>query len=125
MYDKELLISIFDQIFEAIEKIESRTKDAKSAVYFTSSVEGMEKLDGICMLFIAIGESLKNVDKITGSKLFPNYPDVDWAGVMKLRDIVAHHYFDIDADQIYWIIENELYKLKENIKKIRSDISGS
>jgi uncharacterized protein with HEPN domain len=57
--------------------------------------------------------------------LFPNYPDVDWAGVMKLRDIVAHHYFDIDADQIYWIIENELYKLKENIKKIRSDISGS
>ena len=64
MYDKELLISIFDQIFEAIEKIESRTKDAKSAVYFTSSVEGMEKLDGICMLFIAIGESLKNVDTL-------------------------------------------------------------
>jgi len=33
--------------------------------FFTNSHYGVEKLDSICMLFIAIGESLKNIDKIT------------------------------------------------------------
>jgi len=31
--------------------------------YFTVTPEGMEKLDSICMQLIAIGESLKNIDK--------------------------------------------------------------
>ena len=26
--------------------------------------------------------------------------------------IIAHHYFEVDADQIWWIIENELQPLK-------------
>ena len=32
---------------------------------FSNTPEGKEKLDGICMQLIAIGESLKKVDKIT------------------------------------------------------------
>jgi len=32
---------------------------------FTDSEAGMEKLDGICMQPIAIGEGLKNLDKVT------------------------------------------------------------
>jgi len=44
---------------------------------FTDSPEGMEKLDGICMLIIAIGESLKNIDKITNNELLPEYPEID------------------------------------------------
>ncbi len=32
-----------------------------------------------------------------------------------LRDIIAHHYFEVDADQIWWIIENELQPLKKAI----------
>jgi hypothetical protein len=32
-----------------------------------------------------------------------------------LRDIIAHHYFDVDASQILWIIKNELSPLKEAI----------
>ena len=32
-----------------------------------------------------------------------------------LRDIIAHHYFEVDDDQIWWIIENELQPLRKAI----------
>ena len=40
---------------------------------------------------------MKNVDKITGGKLFSQYPEIDWTGAIGFRDIIAHHYFDVDA----------------------------
>ena len=33
-----------------------------------------------------------------------------------LRDIIAHHYFDVDASQILWIINNEISPLKQAIQ---------
>jgi uncharacterized protein with HEPN domain len=41
----------------------------------------MEKLDAICMQLIAIGESLKHLDKITHKSLLPNYPRIEWKKV--------------------------------------------
>ncbi|MGM9709159.1 MAG: DUF86 domain-containing protein [Prevotella sp.] len=42
----------------------------------------------------------------------------------RLRDIIAHHYFDIDADQIWWIIEKELPSLKEAIASMKKETSN-
>jgi uncharacterized protein with HEPN domain len=122
MYDKELVRTILGQIAEAINKIDARTKHLKSASDFTDSPEGMEKLDGLCMLFIAIGESLKNIDKITGGALLSKYPEIDWAGAKGFRDIIAHHYFDIDAEQVFWICTHQLRPLSEAINKLLLDI---
>ena len=38
----------------------------------------MEKLDSLCMLLIAIGEALKNLDKTTNKSLLRQFPQVDW-----------------------------------------------
>lgn len=57
----------------------------------------MEKLDSICMQLIAVGESLKHLDKITDRQLLGRYPAIDWKGAKGIRDIIAHHDFDIDA----------------------------
>jgi hypothetical protein len=38
----------------------------------------MEKFDSICMVLIAIVESLKNLDKLMDNKLLTQYPQVDW-----------------------------------------------
>jgi len=54
MFDKELVRSALSQIDEAIEKIKVRTKEVQSPDYFTDSPAGIERLDGIAMLFIAI-----------------------------------------------------------------------
>jgi uncharacterized protein with HEPN domain len=78
----------------------------------------MEKLDGVCMLFMAIGESLKKTDKITAGNLFTRYPEIDWKGVIGFRDIIAHHYFDIDAEQVFWICSYHVGPLSQIIKRM-------
>ena len=67
MYDKSLIIEILIQILHASKTVEQRFQIVDSIDYFMDTPEGLEKLDGICMQLIAIGESLKNIDKIEES----------------------------------------------------------
>jgi uncharacterized protein with HEPN domain len=82
----------------------------------------MEKLDSICMQLIAIGESLKNFDKVTSKKVLSKYPEINWKRVIGMRDIITHHYFDVDAEAIYDVCQNHVYKLKKTISKILKEI---
>ena len=122
MFDKQLVLAILAQIDEALEKIASRAQRIRSAEDFTKSPAGMETLDSICMLFIAIGEALKNLDKITGGALLAQHSEIDWTGAIGLRDIIAHHYFDIDAEQVFWICAHELEPLSKAIKSMIKEL---
>ena len=112
---KGIALDILEDIFSAIEKLEERTKDVNTIDDFLCSSSGMVLLDATCMLLIAIGESLKNLDKTTDGKLLPTYPSIDWKKVMGARDIIAHHYFDVDAEEVFNIIKNDLDPLKKAI----------
>ena len=114
-YDRELILNILDRVYNSIEQIERRSENYHSGDDFHMTPTGVTVLDSICMQFIAIGESLKGLDKITSGTLLVTHPEIDWKHIKGLRDIIAHHYFDIDADQIWWIIEKELPSLKEAI----------
>jgi uncharacterized protein with HEPN domain len=122
MFDRALALAIVEQIDEALEKIKSRTAQIQSVEDFTDTPSGMERLDGLCMLFMAIGEALKNLDKITGGSLLSRYPEIDWRGAIGFRDIIAHHYFDIDAEQVFWICSHEVAPLSATIKQIARDL---
>jgi uncharacterized protein with HEPN domain len=122
MFDKSLIVSILMQIHEALERIAGRAKRIRSADDFTGTPAGMEKLDSICMLFMAIGEALKNIDNITGGALLSHYPEIDWKGAMGFRDIIAHHYFDIDAEQVFWICTHEVGPLSTAIQRMVEDL---
>lgn len=107
-FNRDLTVNILKQIENAILLIKTRTSDITSANDFLTSPEKAEKLDAVCMQFIAIGESIKGLDKVTSQELLKTDDSVPWRKVMGLRDVIAHHYFDVDAEQIWWIIENEL-----------------
>jgi uncharacterized protein with HEPN domain len=95
MYDIELMRSSLLKIETAIDKISERSMPILSSDDFLNTPSGVEKMESICMLLIAIGESIKQIDKASNKQLFMQYPEVDWKGVMGMRDIIAHHYFDI------------------------------
>lgn len=40
-----------------------------------------------------------------------------------MRDIIAHHYFDVDASQILWIIKNQIAPLKVAIQFFISELN--
>ena len=122
MYDKSLVIEILTQIENAIKITLQRFEVVDSVDYFTNTPQGMEKLDSICMQLIAIGESLKNIDKITDKKLLEKYPQIDWKGAKGMRDIISHHYFDIDANDIYFVCDTKLEELLQMIMLIKKDL---
>ena len=122
MYDKSLVIEILTQIGNAIKITLQRFEVVDSVDYFTNTPQGMEKLDSICMQLIAIGESLKNIDKITNKELLEKYPQIDWKGAKGMRDIISHHYFDIDANDIYFVCDTKLEELLETIVLMKNDL---
>ena len=123
MYNRILVVELLSQISTAIQTINQRFEPVDNISYFTDSPVGMEKLDSICMLLIAIGESLKNIDKITNKELLKKYPQVDWIGAKGLRDIISHHYFDVDAKYIYNVCDTKLSDMLQTIKKIIDDLN--
>lgn len=101
MYDKELALDSLSNIKTALEIIIERASVAASPDDFLMSPDGMMRLDAICMNLIALGEAVKGLDKITKGELLPNYPEIFWSGVMKMRDKIAHHYFEMDAEVVF------------------------
>lgn len=122
MYDKELVLEILSQIYRSTQTILKRFEFIKSADDFTRSDAGKEKLDAIRMQLIAIGESLKNLDKITDNSLLPQYPQIEWKKVKALRDIISHHYFDLNEEAIYEVCKNHIDHLAQTINQIINDL---
>lgn len=122
MSDTILIIEILEQILEAARRIERRFGPIRQPDDFLSTDEGIDRLDAISMMLIAIGESLKNLDKVTGGQLLPKYSDVDWKGAKGARDIISHHYFDIDAEVVFGICQKDIPVLTATIQKMIGDL---
>lgn len=122
MRDDELLYYSLKRIATTIERIINNSKEIDNSEYYLLSSAGMERLESTCMLILAIGESVKGIDKMTNKQLLVNYPEVDWKGVMGIRDIIAHHYFDLDESIVFDVVKNKLPVLLATIDKIIDDL---
>jgi uncharacterized protein with HEPN domain len=125
MYDKEIVINVLNNIKWSIETILKRSDKIDNYEDFLKDDTGREKLDSICMQLINIGEALKEIDKISSNELLNHYPEIDWKAAKGMRDILTHHYFDVDAEIIFDTINDKLPALKETINKIISNLNTS
>jgi uncharacterized protein with HEPN domain len=121
MSDRELAIEILFRIYHATQTIAKRFQTVTSPEDFTHSDAGMEKLDAICMQLIVIGESLKNLDKVTDHALLTKYLQIDWKKAKGLRDIITHHYFDVNAEAIYHVCKHHIDELALVISKMMKE----
>lgn len=123
--NQELVKAILDNILWALDQIDKRFEGVKTADEFLETDRGLEKLDAICMQLINIGEALKQIDRVTEKDLLNKYPQIEWKKVMGMRDIITHHYFDIDAETVFTVCGEHIPELETVIKQINSDISES
>ncbi|WP_195664306.1 MULTISPECIES: DUF86 domain-containing protein [Bacteroides] len=125
MCKSQIIESLLKKIFQTVERILANSETITSPSFYLLTPSGMERLESTCMLLIAIGEGVKGVDKLTDKKLLSFYPEMDWKGVMGMRDIIAHHYFDLDAEVVYDVIKHDLPKLKDVLQQIIDDLKIS
>ncbi len=103
-------IDSLTNIIEAISKIESYIFQLKSAEELFNDPK---TFDAVLMNIMVIGEmSAKLSDDFKN-----NNPEIEWWKIKGLRNIVAHDYFGVDAEEIWQIIQNKIPGLKLFIQK--------
>lgn len=122
MSEQELVENILEQMIISCKRVEKRFSTIHSINDFLDTEEGIEKLDGICMQIIALGESVKNLDKITNKSLLSHYPQIVWSEVAGMRDIISHHYFDLNAEIVFEVCQNHITELKETLEMIQKEL---
>ena len=103
-------------LLEAIQKIENFVEGVNSADEFFKLTE---KFDAVLMNFIVIGEM---VDRLS-EDFKENNSQVDWRKIKGFRNIIAHDYLGVDAEEVWQIITNHLSKLKVKIKEILENLN--
>ncbi|HAO22323.1 MAG TPA: toxin-antitoxin system antitoxin subunit [Desulfobacteraceae bacterium] len=111
-------------IIESIQMIETRFSRISKADDLVLSEEGVLILDSIAIRLQVIGETLKKISKIDES-LLDRYPMIEWDKIIKLRDLISHHYDLIDYEVIFDICDNHISELKTVINLLIKNEFGS
>lgn len=113
------------QIRTAILQLKDWNSNIISSDDYYSSPDGMKNLAASCMLIEAIGEGIKQIDKITDGRLLVYRPEIPWKDVIGIRNHIAHGYFDIDGDMVLDVVKNDLDSLLEAINFFIDSYKGN
>ena len=112
----EIILENLRLISESLELINARFQKIKHPDDFVSNESGVIILDAISMRLQVVGELLKKIDN--KDKFFLKaYPGIQWGNIMRLRDIVSHHYENVDHEIIFDVCQNHLPKLRSTIQR--------
>lgn len=70
--------------------------------------------DALLFQFVVIGEAVKNLAPETRQAA----PEIPWADVAGLRDLIAHEYFRVDIKRVLEIVERDLPPLEQAIERL-------
>jgi uncharacterized protein with HEPN domain len=120
----EVVLSLFEDIKEAIELISERAEGIDSPADFLRDNNGLTKLDAISMRLQVIGESLKKVGKLNPHFL-NKYPEIEWGKIKGMRDFISHQYNKIDEVQIFTACKFDIPELEKTVNRIIEDLNKS
>jgi len=123
MRDKTLIIESLEQLEQVINDLLESTSNIQDISELPKSADGMLRLNGICMSFIIIGEEVKRIDRYTEKQFLSNYSSIPWKNIMGMRDRIAHGYFEIDIDVLFYALKNDIPPLLEVINLMKRDLS--
>jgi len=96
-------------ILEAIERIEKYAAKGKHAF------EADELIQNWMVNHITIiGEACRSLS----DDFQAHYVAVPWADIIGMRNILVHHYFGIDEEAVWSVVEKDIPELKFNIEAI-------
>ena len=118
------VLDVLDLILESIKLVQERFSKIRVPDDFVVTPDGVTLLDAVSMRLQVIGESVKRIEK-TDPSLLQRYADIEWDKIARFRDLVSHHYEQVDHEIVYDICETHIPQLREVIQKMRTAISES
>jgi uncharacterized protein with HEPN domain len=100
-------------ILEAIERIEKYADEGKE------TFEADELIQTWVIHHITIiGEACRTLSDDFQAR----YANVPWADIVGMRNILVHHYFGIDTEAVWSVVEKDLPELKLSIQAILKNL---
>lgn len=99
-------------MLDAIDKIKQYSSAFSSANDFFDATQAF---DASLMNFIVIGEM---VGKLSEELITATDQEIDWFKLKGFRNILAHNYFGVDAEEVWQIINNRLPLLETQLKQL-------
>jgi len=98
-------------MIESIQKILDYSGNFENADDFYND---NKSFDATMMNFVIIGEM---VEKLSSGFIEETENTISWSRIKSFRNIVAHNYFGIDAEEVWQIIKNHLSEFKNSLEK--------
>jgi uncharacterized protein with HEPN domain len=76
--------------------------------------------DAVRVRLIEIGEAVKGIDQT----LLETEPMIPWSAIARMRDHLAHRYFDTDHAVVVDVVENELTPLESAVRSLAERARG-
>lgn len=70
--------------------------------------------DAVLRNLAVIAEAVRSLSAETRTRI----PDVPWAAIAGLRNVVVHEYFRINPDLVLDIVDNQLSPLKDKLQHL-------
>ena len=99
-----------NDILEAIERIQEYTEHLDIEEFSKTKI----KVDAVIRNLEVIGEAATQLPADIKEK----HKETPWKDIQDFRIVVAHHYWKVNQDRIWDIIENKLDELKQQIINI-------
>jgi len=117
--DKSEILVLLDFLIESIHLIKNRFEKINDLDDFLTD-EGILILDAISMRLQAIGEALKNIEKKDKNFLLQTANKEYWSKIIKTREIISHHYINLDAEIVYMICDEKLDELEKKVVELKN-----
>lgn len=101
---------LVEHILESIKWIEKYTENISEDDFLKST----QIQDSVIRRLEVIGEAIGNFPQ----KIKKEHPDVRWDEISGMRNFLIHEYFGVDLHLIWNTVENDIPKLKKQMKKI-------
>lgn len=104
----------FDLYLKDILEAISRIQEYVGSMDYEELSKKNITLDAVMRNMEIIGEAATQLPEETKDK----YREVPWREIQDFRIVVAHHYWKVNKQRIWDIIENKLTPLKEQVEEI-------
>ncbi len=87
-------------ILAAIQKLRRHT----AGMTFEAFAADEKTIDAVCLNFAVIGEAAARVPETVTAR----FPDMPWADMRDMRNVIVHEYFGVDATVLWKTIQSDL-----------------